>query len=118
MASQASSIELTPNDFGFVYINTRGYPRLVNWVTESPLTYGDMQVTVTVLQRQMDAESDEEFIVSLRPTSKSLSMSDDDFGEDPYTQEGGMLVGTAPSFEEACIMAIAGVGELRARYQV
>ena len=113
-----SDVNLTEDDFEFQYVKTRGWPKLVHWVTSAPLTYGDMQVTVMVLQRQMTEDDYEEFIVTLKPTSKGLSASDDSFGTDPFTEDEGMLLGSCPTFEDACDLAIDGVRELRYKHSL
>lgn len=117
--------KLTQEDFVPVYMNIRknaesdtAWPKLVQWTTESPFIYEDMQITATILQRQMTYDSDWEFIVTIKPNDHTLSGDvENPYGHDRYVTEiGSVTLPTEWSFEDAIDAIYLKVDELVSTY--
>ena len=107
---------LTQDDFSQGYTNLESYPRIVNWSTDRPLQYKDMQISITILQR-MEAEGRPwEFIATLKPSSISLSTSNDAYGSDPYMEDSDVLLAPEYSFDDALDAVVDKANELIRKY--
>lgn len=108
---------LTQDDFVQGYTDLDNYPRMVNWTTDSPLTSGDLQITATVLQRQVYPGSPWEFIPSLKASSATLSRSADAYGTDPYTEDADVLLAPEDSFDDAIRAVMAEATAIARKYR-
>ena len=107
---------LTQDDFLQGYTNLESYPKIVNWSTDQPLRYRDMQISVTILQRKEDGSRPWECIATLKPSSISLSTSDDAYGSDPYMEDSDVLLEPEYSFDDALDAVVDKANELIRKY--
>lgn len=103
---------ITQEDFTPVYMDVRKHsaaddtwPKIVQWALPAPLQLGEVQVLITVLQRQHEPYGAWEFIASITPSTVS-ERKNAIYGEmDPYVESGGMTLPPMGSFD-ACIDAV------------
>ena len=107
---------LTQDSFIQGYTDLDYFPKMVNWTTDSPLTFGDLQITATVLQRKREEGDDWEFIPSLKVSSATLSASDDMYGEDPYSEDADVLLEPERDFDDAIRSIVAEANAIVRKY--
>lgn len=98
---------LTEEDFSPVYMDVRKngaddstWPKIVLWALEAPLTYSNMQVMITVLQRQDEPYGEWNFTAHLKPNDPTLTTSDEEWQTDKFAENGTISVGGSMTFEE------------------
>ena len=100
---------ITQEDFAPVYMNVRKYsdadevyPKIVQWSLTSPLVYYDLQVMITILQRQMDPYDEWEYYAAIQAAEPTLAVHDDFYELDKYSDDGVINLDVTYSFDE-CI---------------
>ena len=112
--------QLTEEDFHPVYMNVRKHgaddstwPKLVLWALDAPLVYGNMQVMVTVLQKQSEPYGEWSYTASVKPNDHTVSTDEENlYGQDQYAEIGTIGVGPNASFAECLQGAYEAIVEL------
>lgn len=100
---------LTQEDFSPVYMDVRKHgaddstwPKIVLWAMDSPLIYGNMQVMITVLQRQLVQYGDWTYVASIKPNDHTMATNTENlYGTDPFAEIGIISTDACTSFDGA-----------------
>lgn len=118
--------KLTQDDFTPVYMNVSknpetgeiDYPKLVLWAADAPFNYDSMQVSATILQRQMTRNSDWEFIATVKPNDPTLTTTaGSEFSIDRFAEsEGAITLPVEWDFDDAIDAIYQEVDRLVSQY--
>lgn len=102
----SSRERITQEDFSPVYMDVRKHgtadstwPKFVLWALDTPFIYGTMQISATVLQRQLEPYGQWTYNASIKPNDHTVAT--DVYGTDPYAEIGTISIDEKVSFQDA-----------------